>query len=239
MGEPIGDLVDGVSELFGLRRDSIDDEAILLLDEPDDLDRRSLIDVDTRLEAILTHGLNDIIRIVAISLMQKLRLAWNGWQRRRQDAQQEFVARNAGWSGVRQAPSPVKAPGQTGDGQTGAPVLHIDLEGLQVAFLDDSGLIVYYLDTESGEVVEARLGETYAAPRYRAVPRRNAASDAADRREFVATLDPSPLRDALRAAKDAAEFRRVLSDDRKLERAWYVFKNERATAAIESWLEAR
>jgi hypothetical protein len=68
---------------------------------------------------------------------------------------------------------------------------------------------------------------------------RSAASDAADRREFVASLDESALKTALRSAKDAAEFRRVLSDDRKLERAWYVFKNDRATAAIEAWLRPR
>jgi arylamine N-acetyltransferase len=170
--------------------------------------------------------------------MQKLRLAFRGWQRRRADAQKEFVAKNASWGGVGQAPSPVAVPAR--GGQAGAPVLHtIDLEGLQVAYLDDSGVIVYYLDTESGEVVEARDGEKYAEPRYRRVPRRSSASDASDRREFVASLDPSSMRDALRAALDQAEFRRVLSEDRKLERTWYVFKNDRATAAIESWLGAR
>jgi arylamine N-acetyltransferase len=165
--------------------------------------------------------------------MQKLRLAFRGWQRRRADAQKEFVAKNASW-GVGQAPSPVPAA------QTGVSEPHstVDLEGLQVAYLDDSGVIVYYLDMESGEVVEARDGEKYAEPRYRRVPRRSSSSDAADRREFVASLDPSPKRDALRAARDPDEFRRVLSEDRKLERTWYVFKNDRATAAIESWLAA-
>jgi len=160
--------------------------------------------------------------------MQKLRLAFRGWQRRRADAQKEFVAKNASWGGgVGQAPSPVPAQPKGNE---------VDLEGLQVAYLDDSGVIVYYLDTESGEVVEARDGEKFAEPRYRRVPRRSSASDASDRREFVASLDPSPMRDALRAALDPAEFRRVLSQDRKLERTWYVFKNDRATAAIESWL---
>src|SRR5581483_2786102 len=98
------------------------------------------------------------------------------------------------------------------------------------------GRIVYYLDVESGEVVESRDGEKLAEPRYRRVPRRSAASDAADQREFVTTLEPSPLRDALRAARDPAEFRKALAQDRRIERAWYVFKNDRATAAIESWL---
>jgi len=166
--------------------------------------------------------------------MQKLRLAWRGWQRRREEAERAFVAKNASW-GVGQAPSPVPSTRQAG-----APVAtRTDLEGLQVAYLDDSGRINYFLDTENGEVVEARDGETYAEPRYRRVPRRSAASDAADQREFVAGLDDSALKTALRSAKDAAEFRRVLSDDRKLERAWYVFKNDRATAAIEAWLRPR
>jgi len=164
--------------------------------------------------------------------MQKLRLAWRGWQRRREDAEREFVAKNASW-GVGQAPSPVPTARQAG-----APVAtQTDLEGLQVAYLDDSGRINYYFDTEQGEVVEARDGETYAEPRYRRVPRRSAASDASDQREFVSTLEDSPLKSALRAARDPAEFRRVLSEDRKLERAWYVFKNDRATAAIEAWLK--
>lgn len=164
--------------------------------------------------------------------MQKLRLAWRGWQRRREEAEKEFVARNASWGQQPLTPAPLPASGARG-------TTTVDLEGLQVAYLDDSGRINYFYDTENGEVVEAREGETFAEPRYRRVPRRSAASDAADRREFVASLEDSALKTALRSAKDAAEFRRVLSDDRKLERAWYVFKNDRATAAIEAWLGAR
>jgi len=168
--------------------------------------------------------------------MQKLRLAWRGWARRREQAQSEFLAKNASWAHPPPlTPAPLPASGARGN--------DVDLEGLQVAYLDDSGRINYYLDTDSGEVVEARHGETnaetYAEPRYRRVPRRSAASDAADRREFVATLEDSPLKNALRAARDPAEFRRVLSENRKLERGWYVFKNDRATAAIDAWLKPR
>jgi arylamine N-acetyltransferase len=169
--------------------------------------------------------------------MQKLRLAWRGWQRRREDAEKEFIAKNASW-GVGQAPRPDVGQPLRLSGQAES-LSYVDLEGLQVAYLDDSGVITYYLDTENGEVVEAREGEAYAEPRYRRVPRRSAGSDASDRREFVSTLEDSPLKSALRAARDPAEFRRVLSEDRKLERAWYVFKNDRATAAIESWLKPR
>jgi hypothetical protein len=162
--------------------------------------------------------------------MQKLRLALRGWARRREEAEREFLAKNTWTPRVGQALSL--------SGQPERSSYTVDVEGLQVAYLDDSGRISYYLDTENGEVVEARDGETYAEPRYRRVPRRSSSSDAADRREFVATID-SPMKERLKAAKDPAEFRRVLSEDRKLERAWYVFKNDRATAAIESWLSSR
>src|SRR5947207_8888556 len=133
--------------------------------------------------------------------MQKLRLAWRGWARRREEAEREFVAKNASWAAPSQqplTPAPLPASGARG----------VDVEGLQVAYLDDSGRINYYLDTENGEVVEARDGETYSEPRYRRVPRRSSSSDAADRREFVATID-SPTKVRLKAAKHPADFPRV------------------------------
>lgn len=151
--------------------------------------------------------------------MQKLRLAWSGWQRRREEADREFLARNASWG---PAAAPAAASRASGP--------KVDLEGLQVAYLDDSGRISYYLDTETGDVVDVHDGSPRALPRYRPVPRRSEASDAADRRAFVEKLD-------LRIAHaDAAEFRRAIAADRAVERAWYNFKNERATAAIEAWL---
>ena len=73
-------------------------------------------------------------------------------------------------------------------------------------------------------------------PRYRRIPSRNANADADDRRAFIASLDASPARDALARSSDADSFRRALSADRTLERAWYNFRNDRAIAAIEAWL---
>ena len=84
---------------------------------------------------------------MATSLMQKLRLAWRGWQRRREESQQEFVARNAGWTAA-------------------------TAEGLQCAYLDESGQIAYFLDIDSGEVVDVRDGSLLSPPRYRRVPTR-------------------------------------------------------------------
>lgn len=152
--------------------------------------------------------------------MQKLRLAWHGWQRRREEADREFLAKNASWGPV----SPVAVADPR------AAARQVDLEGLQVAYLDDSGRITYYLDTETGDVVDVHDGRPLALPRYRPVPRRSEASDAADRRAFVEKM-------GLRIAHaDAAEFRRGIAADRSVERAWYNFKNERATAAIREWL---
>lgn len=168
---------------------------------------------------------------MATSLLQKIRLAFRGWSRRRQEAQEQFIRSNTGWTAATPIPT---APAK--------PKTAIDLEGLQVAYLEDSGQIQHYLDTESGDVVEFRSDAAaehahIAPPRYRRVPARTPQSEANDRRAFVAQLDPSPARDELSRATGVAEaFRRALSKDRTIERAWYNFKNARASAAIERWL---
>ena len=111
-------------------------------------------------------------------------------------------------------------------------------KGSTVAYLDDSGQLAHFLDTSDGEIVDVRIAEaaTYAEPRYRRIPSRNANADADDRRAFIASLDASSARDALARSSDADSFRRALSADRTLERAWYNFRNDRAIAAIEAWL---
>jgi len=171
---------------------------------------------------------------MAISFFQKIRLVLRGWQRRRDEREQEFVRRSVSWVAHE---APARAPAAH---QSAARV--IDSEGLQVAFLDDSGRILHYLDVESGDIVEVRDGEASPAiaqnpARYKRVPRRTVDSDAADRRRFVTSLDASPIRDNLAAAADGVAFRRILSTDRSIERAWYVFKNDAASAAIEAWLK--
>jgi hypothetical protein len=170
---------------------------------------------------------------MAISFFQKIRLMLRGRARRRDERDQEFLQRNVAWV----APKPVAPPPAVAP-QKQKPSASVDREGLQVAFLDDSGRIVYYLDVITGEVVEHRDGE--AAPdaaRFKRVPRRSVESDAADRQKFIASLDVSAMRDRLALATDGVAFRRVLSADRALERSWYVFKNDAATAAIDAWLK--
>lgn len=161
--------------------------------------------------------------------MQKIRLAMRGWQRRREESQRDFVARNAAWGVAPAAASAAPAKART---------FEIDIDGLTVAYLDDSGRLAHYLDTESGDIIDVPLTSQLAAPRFRRVPSRTAESDAADRRAFLGALDPSPSRDALaRSADDADAFRRAVAADRTTERAWFNFRNDRAIAAIEAWLE--
>jgi hypothetical protein len=114
----------------------------------------------------------------------------------------------------------------------------LDIEGLTVAYLDDSGQIHHYLDTESGDVLDIRANEAgVGPPRYLRIPARSSESEADDRRLFLTSLDASSIRDRLASCIGfPEEFRRTLSTDRGTERAWYSFKNDRAIAVIEAWL---
>lgn len=169
--------------------------------------------------------------------MQKMRIAFRGWSRRREEEakrkEKEFLQRNVTWA----APA---APAQVAPQRSSKVAL--DLEGLQVAYLDDSGKIAHYLDLETGEVIEFGSGEhrddiVQKPARYKKVPTRTDVSDDADRRAFAASLDAGPVRERLARSPDAADFRRQLAADRGIERAWYNFKNERATQAIAKWLK--
>jgi hypothetical protein len=161
--------------------------------------------------------------------MQKIRLGIRGWQRRREESEKEFLTRNASWGAA--APVVAATPAKSRS-------FAIDMEGLTVAYLDDSGQLAHFLDTSDGEIVDVRIAEssTYLEPRYRRIPSRSSNADAEDRRAFIASLDASPSRDALARSSDADSFRRALSADRTLERGWYNFRNDRAIAVIEEWL---
>jgi len=168
------------------------------------------------------------------TLMQKIRLAFRGWQRRREDQEKEFVQRNASWG------TSVSQPAATMPSK--ARSFEVDTEGLTVAYLDDSGVLAHFLDTEDGEIVDVRVSELTARadlrlPRFRRIPSRDSTSDAEDRRAFVATLDASAASASLARSVDADAFRAALAADRSIERAWYNFRNDRAIAIIEAWLE--
>ena len=181
-----------------------------------------------------------MIATMALTWFQRLKVAFRGWSRRRDEANDEFLRKNTGW-----APQPGPAAGKAptdGRGAASPASKKIDLEGLQVAYLDDSGQIAYYLDTVSGDVVEARDAPTRAdmeiSGRFKRVPARSGESDSADRRAFVASLEESPLKQSLSATANPQDFRKALAEDRAAERAWYNFKNQRATTAIASWLQS-
>jgi len=160
--------------------------------------------------------------------MQKIRLALRGWSRRREEAQREFLARNLDRGGHAAA---LKAPARPAHST-------IDIDGLTVAYLDDSGHFAHYLDTTTGDILDVARDETREPPRYRRIPQRTAQSESDDRRAFVDKLEPSRGRDELARAIGVPEaFRKALANDRTLERAWYSFKNDRAIAAIEKWLK--
>jgi hypothetical protein len=117
----------------------------------------------------------------------------------------------------------------------------VDLDGLQVAYLGVA--LAHYLDVETGDILDVPLDEPPPgdAERFRRVPTRTSESESEDRRLFVEKLSPklapTAMRDELaRAVDDHDAFRRVLLDDRRVERSFFNFKNDQATRAIEAWL---
>lgn len=158
-----------------------------------------------------------------MSLSQRLRLWLQGRERRREERDRNFLATNASWGGATatkaSAPESARAVARA----------EIDRDGLQSAYLDQSGRIGWYLDTETGEVLDVRDGGELEPPRYRRVPTQ---SDEDDRRAFAATLDDA-AQGRLAASRS---FREWLASDRTLERAFYNFKTRRAIDAIEAWL---
>ncbi len=179
---------------------------------------------------------------MALTFFQKLQVAFRGWSRRREEEakrrDEEFLRRNAAWGKNLECGGHAAALRPRDESGGAATALQIDLDGLQVAYLDDSGQIAYYLDTKSGEVVEIR-GEnrpeiTGNSARYKRVPQRGA--DADDRRAFAETLEASPVKEFLKANVGTGDFRKILATDRNVERAWYNFRNQRATSAIDTWL---
>ena len=175
---------------------------------------------------------------MAISFLQKIRLALRGWSRRREEKLQEFLDKENGRLGRSDRPSrPVTPVDGRDDRQLRPewPLSSIDLDGLLAAYHDASGQIAYYLDVETGEVVEQRGGAPMDAARYKRVP--TGGTDIAERRAFIETLEPSATRDLLMKSVNTNAFRTALASDRTAERAWYNFRNDRAIAAIDAWLE--
>jgi hypothetical protein len=114
----------------------------------------------------------------------------------------------------------------------------LDLDGLQVAYLGVA--LAHYLDVETGDIIDLPLdAEAPGSPeRFRRIPTRTAESEAEDRRLFTETLqgELASYRAPLAAAADDHHaFRQILTQDRRVERSFFNFKNDRATRAMEEW----
>lgn len=113
----------------------------------------------------------------------------------------------------------------------------VDLDGLQVAYLGVA--LAHYLDVETGDIVDLPLDDPPPGEpeRFRRIPTRTPESESEDRRLFVVKMGLSVMREHLaRAVDDHGEFRRILTEDRRVERSFFNFKNDQATRAIEAWL---
>ena len=114
-----------------------------------------------------------------------------------------------------------------------------DLDGLQVAYLGVA--LAHYLDLETGDIIDIPLNADPPGDqsRFRRIPTRTAESEAEDRRIFTEEVAPAEYRQALsQAIDDTHVFRQLLTQDRRLERTFFNFKNDRATKAIEEWLKS-
>jgi len=181
---------------------------------------------------------------MAISWIQKIRLGLRGWSRRQEEQRvardRDFMTRNAGWATENTATAalqPAAARAVTAG--------NFDLEGLQIAFLDDSGQMEHYLDLQSGDVVEFRISDAAVQaasrdPHLKRIPRRSADSDRRDCATFIERIEDLDLRatlvEALESEEPLASFRSAVAASRAAERAWYNFKNERAYEVIEQWV---
>jgi hypothetical protein len=117
----------------------------------------------------------------------------------------------------------------------------LDLDGLQVAYLGVA--LAHYLDVETGDILDVPLdAEPPGDPaRFRRIPTRTPESEDEDRWLFVQTLEKgefATMRGQLAAVVgDHQAFRQILAADRRVERAFFNFKNDQATRAIEEWLK--
>jgi len=115
----------------------------------------------------------------------------------------------------------------------------LDLDGLQVAYLGVA--LAHYLDLETGDIIDQPLDDEPPGDpsRYRRIPTRTTESEAEDRHLFVEKMPPSAMREQLaHVVADAHAFRQILTEDRRIERSFFNFKNDRATVAIEEWIAA-
>ena len=113
----------------------------------------------------------------------------------------------------------------------------LDLDGLQVAYLGVA--LAHYLDLETGDIIDLPLDDPPPGDesRYLRIPTHTPESDAADRRLFVEKLEFSALRNRLaQLVDDPLGFRAAISEDLRVQRQFFNFRNDQATKAIAEWV---
>lgn len=115
----------------------------------------------------------------------------------------------------------------------------LDLDGLQVAYLGVA--LAHYLDLDTGDIIDLPLDAPPPGDesRYLRIPTRTPESEGDDRRLFVEKMEFSALRNRLaQLVDDPQGFRAVLSEDLRVQRQFFNFKNDQATKAIAEWIAA-
>ncbi len=115
----------------------------------------------------------------------------------------------------------------------------LDLDGLQVAYLGVA--LAHYLDLETGDIIDIPLDDPPPGEesRFLRIPTHTPESDAADRRLFVEKMEFSTLRNRLASlVDDPLGFRSAISEDLRVQRQFFNFRNDQATRAIEEWVAA-
>ena len=115
--------------------------------------------------------------------------------------------------------------------------MSLDLDGLQVAYLGVA--LAHYLDLETGDILDLPLDADPPgdASRFLRIPTRTPESETEDRRLFVERLQDAAARNQLAGLiDDPNAFRAAIAEDLRVQRAFFNFKNDQATRAIEEWL---
>ena len=117
--------------------------------------------------------------------------------------------------------------------------MSLDLDGLQVAYLGVA--LAHYLDLETGDIIDIPLDDPPPgdASRFLRIPTRTPESEDEDRRLFVEKMERSAMKDRLaHLVDDPNGFRAAISEDLRVQRQFFNFKNDQATRAIEEWVAA-
>ena len=131
----------------------------------------------------------------------------------------------------------------------------IDLEGLVVAFDDDSPARSYYLDRDTGKVfsfledhVDAETEEIAwqieadGGKRYLQIPKLTLEEELEEQDTFLESLEDEELKEKLskviESDHDGSQFQDFVSKDRKARETWRAYTRVRSRERADQWLKA-